>query len=457
MPGRVQSVGRSPNAVGLSSIGLSGFEFEDRVFGVLAAALSDERDHVRLWQTPRTGDGGKDIIVESKIPIDILGLRAVPKREDGMRVYVECKATESGRLRLEAFAKNFLQTREESFDYFVLATNGAITPHAFHVTFEAFRDNGVTFLVADECFVREALSKGPGALPANLPAPAHDPVVVEYQYERHPYNGGALVDVYLWFRNYSDDVRACRLFLRSDRNWATREADTTLYLDPRSGRSVLLRAVREFYDGRDDLELGLELDGTDATLAVPASSISLDFVPRLFGAQHHGIVRDLVHVLDRNDPFAVVSITGEAGTGKSRVIDELIERRAAGNVKFFRVHFERGDPHRAVRRLLDLLDRELDTDFVKQLASETPGQALQRLIQELQSAFYAVVLVLEDVHHADSGIIQALKGAARSDRRETSPLCLVLTGRNDFTFPNEHYFSLLELLALESDDPNNEK
>jgi predicted ATPase len=154
-----------------------------------------------------------------------------------------------------------------------------------------------------------------------------------------------------------------------------------------------------------------------------------------------GTLRDV-----RAGQAAVLLIEGEAGIGKSRLVQSLIAEAYAGGVVVFRgeAHpFERAHPFGAVADALDLRRRSPDPrramigsllagDAERPAAGGAPDLRYQIVeeILDLLEASCAVgpgVLVLEDLHWADDSTLLAVRSMVR--RLAHVPLLLVASLR----------------------------
>ena len=167
----------------------------------------------------------------------------------------------------------------------------------------------------------------------------------------------------------------------------------------------------------------------------------------------------LVRSLDGIVSLALVS--GEAGIGKSTLVDEL--RRTAGGEGCLVLaggcyELETTPPYgpwvEIVRAYPD--DVELP-DLPDELrpGGGMEGVDSQPALFDLASRFFAeiasrrpLILILEDVHWADPASLDLLRYLARS--RSQSPLLIVATYRDEEISEQDHLFSLLPALVRES-------
>ena len=143
MPNITRYLGTSPNDFEWTPPSATGLDFEELVYSALAKHYSHLRDQVTIKKTQASGDYGKDIIISSTVDLTLFGLPISRLGRKRITIYIECKQTVNDRLPLEKFGKNFLQVREDEVQYFVLATNGTITPVSYYFASSTFANHGV--------------------------------------------------------------------------------------------------------------------------------------------------------------------------------------------------------------------------------------------------------------------------------------------------------------------------
>ena len=109
----------------------AGNPFEDSIYNVLIAEFkSFLYKNMKIKQTPRKGDGGKDIIIEfSCQTINLFGVSFSKAEKETATIYIECKSTNSCKpLRREKFMTSIEKGSKENIDFYVLLTNSKIIP-----------------------------------------------------------------------------------------------------------------------------------------------------------------------------------------------------------------------------------------------------------------------------------------------------------------------------------------
>lgn len=449
MPDAVRYLGASPNAgaweIPDEGEGGQAQAFEDLTFRALRRILAQKGGAVRLQKTRRTQDGGKDVVIEATVPLQLLDLTIPLGLKERILVYVEIKYTSHTRLR-EDFITNLEQVEYDPYrpettpDYFLLVTNGTITPYVHFLAQTAASRRGARFYLLDKYLLFKLLDAAGLAL-GEYQEPQHfDRTVLEYQTDRQAYVHNGVIDIYLLVRSYAAVPTTCSLRLTADNNWNLEPASIDAFLDPLDIVAFRLVSRRIYFDGLPDLRIGVEIGARHAEIRVENRDVEFSFEPLLFGRSHLRSLRRLERILDRAAQVEVVVVAGAAGVGKSRLIDELLRRRGDSLFDFARIFFEDGREEACLAELPDQLGLSHHT------ASEgTGGSSVPRLFEELRAREDACVVVLEDVHHASAPTVQALKALLYERRSTLAPLIVIITGRDDHTFPNPEFFSFLDL------------
>jgi hypothetical protein len=427
--------------------GVNGRIFEDRLATHLQSYFSSDRANIRVRPTPPSGDKGRDVIIWTTTDISLFGvpIRATPGRE--RKIYVECKLRTGNRLESEFFF-DFAQMNDEGTpDYYFLVTNASVTPYVHHKAVTTCAKEDVEFRLIDRRLLVDYLGReAPALFPLPAAATWPDRLVVEYQVESSLYATEGRIDLYLVARNYTRNLTPFHVFLATNESWSIVDAPRELsgLAESLEARTYKLHAKRRYYDvGADDLEIGVTIDNHRDTIHVAAPKVTFDFQPRMYGANHLATVRRLVRAIDGNGAFLLFSITGQAGVGKSRVLGDALDDFVDTNVDAVRIFFQASDRTDDALRIFKRLG----------IAPEatTNAELLSQLLRDLPTAGRSRVLVLEDLHHASKAVLDILKHLVVDPPAVEHPLTVIITGRNDFTFPNEEYFSLLQLLKLVGD------
>jgi hypothetical protein len=435
-----------------------GHVFDDLLFDVLTKELKRQDPNVSLRQTPRVGDRGRDIEIVTATVLRLAGVFLHPPIAAPHTILVEVKTVTSGskpRLSLSAFGKNYIQVRELAYSHFVLVTNASISPRSAREVSEAFMAAGKQFVLIDE-YPLWVLLKSHGVtdrLPERLPLKPTD-LVVETQVERVVQDEAIALDIDLMLRNYSDVPRRVTVENLSDLTWRQSLPEVTRTIEP--GRFETLRLLaRSKRREAGDLDLCIhDQDGTEYPIRFEAHDIAFDFKPPLVGERHHFCLNELVKALRAEVPSSLINVIGGAGRGKTRLIEEALARTKRATRKDVRAVLDPERPEQALEVVLRGLEAALGEtasgagvlDTTTKLDSPATTRLLE-LLTRLDHPIYSFIILLEDLHHASEAVCTLIRDFLRIDRSGRCPLTIIISGRDDYSFPNDAYFALLDVLA----------
>ena len=454
---RVETLlGHSPNTLQWNLAGLGGEPFEDAVVGAIQAYFAEHYPTATCRPTSRRADGGRDLEIEAREPVSICGVTIHPRQDGRLRAAVEVKSkTQSLRSRLDekSFARSPQQLGKGEFNYFILVTNVTLTPRTVCQTADLLEARGIEFLVIDEArlFTFLASTTQGKRLIAATERPTeeeHSEFVVEAQVQRSTLNDEFNLVIYLWLRNYTAGLLPIEMILRADAGWHSNLPSYRSSIDPNRDLTLKLLAKGSEVEDSEVVLAFRVADAPEKLARIAAADPELDFTPPLHGEQHLSLVAEISDTIQKDLPFSLISIAGEAGTGKSRIVSEANIATANQTRKVYRALIDRSHPAQSVRDLCQRVQRGLGNPDWRSADTESAGAALRRLVYELEHPIFSVVIVLEDLHHSSDDVISTLKELITYERSEDrAPLTLIVTGRDDFTFPNQAYFTLLDLLA----------
>ncbi len=446
MPNATRYIGVSPNHFSWDLTAISGQDFENLLSTYIAASLEVDADaSIKITRTPRSHDRGSDVVVKSTSDFSVFGKRFFKHRNDELVVYFECKKTDHQLLSLN-FLEDLVQFEGNAPDYYVLVTNATITPYAQTIASLDAKAKGCQFELIDRWILATAVGHSRLLEVPELPERPKG-LVVEYQYERLSLEDNDRIDIYLSLRNYSTQNEMCHVSLVSDQGWLLRPDRLDVILTPNETRTFKLVAQLVDLSGLFDLRITAIIDSRPYSIQIDNNNVKYDFVAPLHGKGHIKSMRTIADWVKSKKGLSVVSVTGRSGVGKSRVIDEVAERLASPLFRFVKCHLSVNHTRESILGIFDHMNLQ------------RPGhncvmpELIHLLLSGIQSKFseqmqISCVIILEDLHHADMDLIDALRQLIWAPPVVASPLALVITGRNDYTFPNDEYYSLLSLVQL---------
>lgn len=452
------SCGTSPNSLRWRLGQFGGHGFEDLLFDVLTRELKPQDPNILLRQTPRIEDHGRDIEIVTSVVLWLAGVSIHPPSTAAHTILIEVKTLSSAsnpRLSLSTFGKNYLQVRDQAYSHFVLVTNGSISPRSARETAEAFSTSGKQFVLIDEYplwtllerhGMTDQLPKRPRLKPTDL--------VVETQVQRSVQDEAIALDIDLMIRNYSDVPRRVTVENVSDLTWRQSIPEVVRTVD--AGRFETIHLVAKSKRGEaGDLELRmLDQDGSEYPIRFEAHDIAFDFKPPLVGERHHVCLNELANALRADLPNGLINVVGGAGRGKTRLIEEALSRTEKATRKVIRAVIDPDRPEQALEVMLRRLKAahggaSRNGELYKQSSSDSEtAKGLFQLLSSFDHAFYSIVILMEDLHHASDAICTLIRDFLRVDRSNRCGLTIIISGRDDYSFPNDSYFALLDVLTL---------
>jgi hypothetical protein len=324
---------------------------------------------------------------------------------------------------------------------------------------ESFSAAGKQFVLVDEYLLWTLLEKHcvTGRLPQR-PALTPTDLVVETQVKRTVQDQAIILDLDLMIRNYSILPRRVTIENLSDLTWRQNIPEVTRTIEP--GRFETLRLLaKSTRREAGDLELRVhDQNGAEYPLRFEARDIAFDFKPPLVGERHHLCLNELVVTLGAELPSRLINVVGGAGRGKTRLIEEALAQTDRATRKVVRVVIDPDRSEPALEAVLRGIQAALGDTVVDRQSN--PGQDLPaairllKLLTQLDHAFYSVVILLEDLHHASDAVCALIREFLHIDRSGRCPLTVIISGRDDYSFPNDAYFALLDVLAHAAAEPS---
>lgn len=436
-------------------------EFEILVQNLILNSLDGSPSVRKVARVVERPQRGKDIVIEASGDIRLFGVPIECRSRSGLTVYVECKWTSAPTLSFERIASNAAQNRDTGCDAFVVVTNSLFTAGALWELHKLFLGTNSRLVVVDGVRLKEIIAEAglggevdPG-LCLNADAASEETlegvVVRDDVYARETGN----VEITLALQNRTPAARTGRFFLQSDTEWVLNqpEGELTVYLPPFGIQAFRLNATRQVPGRKTALRIGLDLNGAVRSLSREYSGLTrMDFYPAFVGDDHEAALSRLLHGFEglrsgAAEGLLSASVFGPAGTGKSRLVQEL-----EGRVKDVRFRWLRYDfAETGVRASIEhTLHRAEVIGFpVGEPARIRDAESLIRSFAEHAVGFanQIPVLVLEDLHNADGKSCGALIDLLVRPPERKRPAVIILTGRTDHSHGNADFQRLVDLVA----------
>ena len=414
-------------------LNMMGFDFEDYVVSVIQYALSEYYTKgLTIEQTPRTRDQGKDLIIRSPIEFTLFGKQFTFNCSDTICVYLELKSTKNNKIRLDRFSKNILLANHSKIDYFVLITNSTIVPFSYYETEKNAKENNYIFHLVDQYMLVHFLTQQ-NAMRGNYAELDSIPEVsISYQINFGKQEDRPYLELYLLFRNNTNSPQICRFQLKSDRNWLLSETKFEILLDKYEGQARRIGIKKEYFEGIDDVVIGLEFNNKIKNIVISGKAVDYEFETPLVGAGHKTLISEIISKVQSNKGLQLISLQGEAGIGKTRIIHEIAKKLAFSGIEL--LHYICNNNN----------DAYTIDSIIKYLNSKFPSGHLNYIeeLLEIPMNFRRYAIIIEDAHNADNSLFLNIKKLAYS-RYTNNPFTIIIAGRDDFTVYNQSYFSFL--------------
>lgn len=413
-----------------------GSGFEVYIYQVLCAALSSYFTHgTVIYQTPSSRDDGKDIIIESPVAIDIMGFTFPLRGKKLIKIYIECKSSNSSTISFNQFAGNLQRIKGDGISYYVLITNTTIAPYSFYQFSNELKEIDVTFYLLDQRLLHGFLTKMKTEIGSYVKLEDEIPSNVEYQVLSSFHDGKPTFDLFLLLRNYENKAINVCLKINTDRNWEISQNTIDTVLAPYEAYCVKLFIQKEYYDGLNELLLTVNVQGNDLLTEIKGLHVECNFIPPLCGKAHHAAIDRITSHILSSDHYSFFYLWGKAGVGKSRIIDEILARLQGRGVETacFRCTKEDGLLERRIGRFL------VDRRFLHSQAQSLP---LSDMLVNVNATFQKCFIVIDDLHNASNSLLDELKKTAQIHLSQ--PITLLVLGRNDYSAGGLDYYSLVQ-------------
>lgn len=411
-----------------------GSGFETHIFQVFSYFLKPYIEKgATIIQTPSSRDDGKDIVVESPVALESFLGYSFPLKEKGkIKIYIECKSSNSGNIPYNQFAGNLSRVKDDNIDYYILVTNTTISPYSYFQFSQELQALGISFYLFDQLLLSQFL-KTMNAHIGDYSSLQETPNSnVEYQVLSTFHNGQPVYDLFLLIRNYQDCAINFNLNLNTDRNWNISQRNIQDVIAPYACRCIKLIIQRQYYDGLNELLLTLEIQGKETFTKIKGVNWKSNFIPPLCGKEHKNIISELTNLVLNSKSYHFSYLWGEAGVGKTRIIDELLANVQCRGVEVAVFRCMQGKQG---------INQEIKDFLIRKnfLSKYSQSISLPDMLLETGSNFQRCLIIIDDLHNADNTLLLELKQAAQL--KHQYPVVLLVVGRNDFSVGDLDYYS----------------
>lgn len=424
----------------------TGNDFENAVYAAMVRELRPLFDSgVRIQQTNRSGDRGKDIVVYAPCELKTLGRSFTLNGKESILIHIECKSSNQKEPLRPSTVLDSIASDTSSFtdldkssraDYYVLATNSTLTPESFWKLNDELRLRDVQFRLVDRYLLARYLDSQKCSIGdidlVNLNV--ERTLSLEYQYRARTYEMLPGYELTILCRNYTDQSQAVCLILQTDIGWNLPNNEE-FTLPPNGSCTAKLHVIRKINDGIRDLRLTFRMGALSHSVVLEYGGKPI-LVPNLCGRIDE-ILR-LKKWLDNAKAFSVFYLTGEAGTGKTRILDELCQRMTNSNYHFKWLKATGGKNTKLWKSLRSFMRDKGYTD----VSSESPAD----LLQSANHPSCTLVIIIDDIHRGNEAFYLALREMIELQGRKI-PVRVILCGRVECDVFNCDYFAYLDWLS----------
>lgn len=303
---------------------LLGHGFENHIANVLKRQLIPYYDSgVSIFQTKRTRDDGKDIIISSTIDLlNIMETNFYIENLDIMKIYIECKSTNNGPISYNEIIGNIDRINDGNVKYFVLVTNTTIVPYTYYMLENKCKQQNIKFILLDQHVLCKYLTNQNSMIGNIKTTNNDDDIYIEYQTLTYENNYQKKCEIYLLLRNYKNTTEKIDINLISNRNWEETDKSLLTVILPNQCSCIKLNVVKKFSDGVDELNFLIKTKDFERVVDISGIKLLKSFEPDFWGKQHNNLVNMLCELI-YSEKYSVRYLIGEAGTGKTRIIDEI--------------------------------------------------------------------------------------------------------------------------------------
>lgn len=398
----------------------SGLAFEEYIFRQMSIGKGSSGDNLTFQRSPRTGDDGKDIIINGQL-VSLFGQKIGSQG----KIICEVKFSSGGILSLSRFGDTLLRAGEE-IDTIIIISNNAPSPRTiFHSSRQASLINKkLCFISGWELNEYFAHTKTQNDIVFNIQ-------MLTTQYP-HRFN--------YYVKNISrDDTRYVSLSSQNDEISKFND-QLEFFLGPgeyQTGEILLQDVGDQLSDKTLNLYLTVDekIQRTKISRRIDASRIELPF----WGQANLSELSDFEERL-KSKSNSILLVEGAAGIGKSRFIHELGRRVRSSGRPYLVIDCESIDNIDHINKKIKEESEYLTNDFSRL----HKGSTIEKLIMLLRSDQLShLVLVLDDAHKLSKVNIQLLKDELSTSKSVNR---LILTSRNDDSFFNPEYLKFIDWL-----------
>ncbi|MCM1222663.1 MAG: restriction endonuclease [Lachnospiraceae bacterium] len=418
-----------------------GHPFEDFIVNVIRQTLYEagylQKKQANLYQTPGSNDGGRDIIITSKVTIaDLFGFEFPINEKSEQKIVIECKSSENGAIDYNKLSGGIQRAKDQGIDAYVVVTNTTLVPYCYYQLQETAAQNEMRFVLVDQYILAKELIKTNNHIGNYLPPEQEVVREIKYQVLTNSDLIHRNCEIYFLIRNYSNNDMMLQIFLASNWNWQWEcENDSIpIALGSHESTCVKIRITRNYNDGQELLQFTLQDENDETIINLQGVSWDSSFLPPLCGQKHLSMIQTMQSKIMAASEFQMFFLHGEAGVGKTRVIEQLcLELECTAiDYKFFSCSNRQKHVEGKVKRFC--IDK-------KMIPASLISDALSDVIAQIRTPYKKYVFIIDDIHNAEDIFYEELKKISLQTLNQ--PVTLILLGRDDYASGGNAYFNFL--------------
>lgn len=418
-----------------------GHPFEDLIAYIAQQTLYEaghlQNQDVQIRQTPGSNDGGKDIIITSKVTINnLFGFTFPINNKSKQKIFIECKSSDNGAIDYNKLSGSIQRAKGQEVDVYIVVTNTTLVPYCYYQLQETAVQCNMRFILVDQYILAQELAA------RNLTAGKYIPMSqkvereIKYQVLTNRDSIQQNCEVYFLIRNYSDQNLFLQLSLASNWNWDWESDYNYIPISLNSFESTCerIRIIRYYNDGQDSLQFTLQDENGEMVIDLQGVSWDTSFLPPLCGQEHLNMIKQIRSSIIASSRFQMLFIHGEAGVGKTRVIQQLcLElKNTAVSCESYSCSSRQKKITKAVKEYC--IKKHM-------LPVDQEGDTLSKLISQIKTPYKKHVFIIDDIHNASDNFYDELKELAQQTIEQ--PITLIIIGRDDYISEKNAYFNFL--------------
>lgn len=415
-----------------------GHPFEEFVVHLVQRILSDagylQNQNVQITHTSGSNDGGKDIIIDSKVTIsNFFGYTFSINNKCSQKIFIECKSSDNGAIDYNKLSGGIQRAKDQDVDVYVVVTNTTLVPYCYYQLQEAAAQNKMQFVLVDQYILTKELSTKGFSIGEYTPITHEAEKEIKYQVLTNRDSMQQNCEVYFLIRNYSDHNLSLQISLASNWNWRCDNDYIPIALGSYESTCVRIRIVRYYNDGQESLRLMLQDENGEIVIDLQGVSWDTSFLPPLCGQEHKDTIRKIRSSIIESAGLQILFVHGEAGVGKTRVIQQLcLELK---NTAISCESYSCSSRQQIVAAMRNYCIKK------HLLPINQHENTLSELITQIDTPFNKQVFIIDDIHNASSTFYDELKKLAQKNIEQ--PITLILIGRDDYISERNEYFNFL--------------